>query len=325
MKKIIRSRFFLFLILLFILTAFFYNWSNFKVFVLNTIGNISYAKNDYYLSAIYHNNAYKLDQNQVFNYNLWGDYYKLGTYDKSFEYYSKINLLTWSNLTLDTYYNLWNIYYRLWDKEIYDIQKRIDLWKKSLLSYNQVLLKNEDKKARENYNFVNKKLNELINQIKKQQEDYKKEQEKQKNNQNDNEKKEEENKKSETKDENDKKTEEQLKEKEQSESKKNDTEEQKKDGEDTEDVQTVQWWRLSEYSVGKDEDISWLTNEEKNMLDKYNTDLKNEQQQNSIYFGKKNNETNDNQNMLEMFMQDPFFNDFKSFDDSILGKKERDW
>ncbi len=317
MKKIIKNRLFFYLVLLFLFTAIFFNWNNFRVFFYNTIWNISFAKWDYWLSIIYHNNSSKIDNNEVFNYNLWWDYYKLWNYEKSLEYYSKINLFSWSNLSLDTFYNLWNIYYFQWEKEIYDIQKKIDLWKKSLLSYNQVLLKKEDKKARDNYNFVNKKLNELMKQMKKQQEDYKKQQEEQN-------KKEEEQKKNDEEKENngeknDKKSDEQKKEEKSSENTKNKSEEQ------NQNAQTVQWWRGEEYKVWESEQLTELTQKEKEDLQKYNEQLKQNQQQNTIYFGKKNTDTKDNQSMLDMFMQDPFFSDLKNFDDSTMNKNERDW
>jgi hypothetical protein len=65
---------------------------------------------------------------------------------------------------------LGNVFYKLGENELNDIQKKVDLWKRSLQSYNQILFKKEDKKTRENYNFVLKKLNDLIEQIQKKQE-----------------------------------------------------------------------------------------------------------------------------------------------------------
>lgn len=315
----------IFIISIFILTAVIYNSLNFLVFFYNTIWNLSFLKWNYWLSVIYHQKSLNELWNEIFNYNLWWDYYKLWKYDKSLELYSKVNLFTGSNLSFDTYYNLWNNLYRLWEQEQNDIQRKVDLWKKSLLSYNQILLKKEDKKARENYNFVLKKLNEILKKTKEEQQKQMEQQQKQQ---------EEQEKQQDTNNSKDKetgsgsqsKTEWQdNKNEKQNESNSESQKDKNSEQNNQQQVQTVQWWRGEEYKIWDNQNIQQLTEQEKQDLEKYNEQLKKDQQQNSIYFGKKTQWNNNSNSMIDMFMQDPFFNDLKSFDDSILNKNEKDW
>lgn len=304
-----KSKFKTLIISIFLLSAIIYNSPNFLVFFYNVVWNLSFYQKNYWLATIYHWKAYNKLWNEVLNYNLWWDYYELWKFDKSMELYSKINLFTGSNLSLDTYYNLWNIFYRLWDSEQYDIQKKVDLWKKSLLSYNQVLLKKEDKQTRENYNFVQKKLNELLQKIKEEQQKQIEEQQKQQEEQ----QKQNENKNNDENNNDSESTSQWQK----------DQNNEQKDQQDQ--VQTVKWWRGDEYKLWNWQELQELTPSEKEELQKYNEQLKQEQQQNSIYFGKKNQDKNNTDSLINQFMQDPFFNDFKSFDNSILNKNEKDW
>ncbi|MFA5917374.1 MAG: tetratricopeptide repeat protein [Candidatus Gracilibacteria bacterium] len=271
MKKI-NNKLLLILTSIFVITAIIYNYANFLVFFNTAMGNFNFYNGNYPLSSIYHQKSEKKSPDDFLNYNLGGDYYKLGNYAKSLEYYAKINLLSGSNLALDTYYNLGNVFYKLGENERNDIQKKVDLWKKSLQSYNQILYKKEDKKTRENYTFVLKKLNDLIDQTKKNQQG----------------------------------NQDQKKDSDSEKSQKDNTEDKNETG-DNNDTQTIQSGRGEEYKIGEKEKLDPLTEEEKKELEEYNKKLRQEQKENSNLFGK--NIQENNQDVFDVIRQDPLFND----------------
>lgn len=271
MKKI-NNKLLLILTSIFVITAIIYNYANFLVFFNTAMWNFNFYNWNYPLSSIYHQKSEKKSPDDFLNYNLWWDYYKLWNYAKSLEYYAKINLLSGSNLALDTYYNLGNVFYKLGENERNDIQKKVDLWKKSLQSYNQILYKKEDKKTRENYTFVLKKLNDLIDQTKKNQQG----------------------------------NQDQKKDSDSEKSQKDNTEDKNETG-DNNDTQTIQSWRWEEYKIWEKEKLDPLTEEEKKELEEYNKKLRQEQKENSNLFGK--NIQENNQDVFDVIRQDPLFND----------------
>lgn len=123
----------------------------------------------FFLSATYHSKAEKYSQSDIISYNLWNDYYKIGSYEQSLNQYKKI--LTNTSLEFKVLHNIWNLFYRMWEKHV---EQRKLLWWHSLSYYEQALFVNEDSLTRKNYEFVESKLNRLENNILDTQKDDKK-------------------------------------------------------------------------------------------------------------------------------------------------------
>lgn len=73
------------------------------------------------------------------------------------------------------WHNLGNTYYKFWDlQESRDV--KINFWKKSLESYSQALEIKNDQKTQSNYDFVRKKLEELLEEQQQEQQEQQEEQ-----------------------------------------------------------------------------------------------------------------------------------------------------
>ena len=165
-------------------------------------------------------------------------------------------------------YNLWNAFYKLWEQE-QNTDNKVSLWKESLDNYKKILDEKEDKKSRENYDYVMKKLKELEDkQDKSKEEQEQKQGDKDYNNKEDNTKE----------------------------------WEKKQDKNSTEENKSWQW---NDYDIKKDSKLQELSEEEKRQLEEYNEQLKQEQKENSGLFGKKNQ--NNNEDIFDILQQDPFF------------------
>lgn len=98
-----------------------------------------------------------------------GDYYyRLWEYEKALQQYGKIDCKT-DFICSILYYNLGNTYYRLWENS-HQITDKLWFWQQSLSGYQKALQIKEDEKTRKNYEFVLKKMNEFIDEMKKKQE-----------------------------------------------------------------------------------------------------------------------------------------------------------
>lgn len=105
-------------------------------------------------------------KNEKIQLKKWDYYYRLWEYEKALQTYVKINCKT-EEVCFSLSYNLGNTYYRLGENNPYTNEK-IWLWQKSLSSYQKALWVKEDENTRKNYEFVLKKLNDLMNDLNKE-------------------------------------------------------------------------------------------------------------------------------------------------------------
>ncbi len=292
------------LLALFLILALIFNANNFMGFFYNSLGNIYYKAHSFENATNYHKKADEKLSNNTTKYNLWWDYYKLWDYKKAKEYFDNIKTETWKVEDLEMDYNLGNTHYRLWEKD-QNIQNKIELWKNSLNNYQKVLEKKKNKKTQENYDFVEKKLKDLEDKNK----DNNKEQ--------------------------DKKTNEQKWQWDSNDESKQWWEQQDKNWkeedwiskwekkQDEASKQKNKSWKWESTDTKKDSEKKSLSEEEQKQLEQYNEQLKQEQKNNSSFFGKKNQ--GNSQDIFDIFNQDPFFGNTQNFDDSILNKNDKDW
>ena len=99
----------------------------------------------------------------------WDYYYRLWEYQKALEKYTKIDCKI-DSLCIILYYNLGNTYYRLWEYSQQSTDK-VGFWQHALSTYQKALQLQEDEKTRKNYEFVLKKLNDFMQEMKKKQEE----------------------------------------------------------------------------------------------------------------------------------------------------------
>ncbi len=125
----------------------------------------------------------------IFNYkNIFWTYlfleankkYNNSNYSWALDSYNNAQkFLSWANLD----YNLWNTYYKLWEKEK-SLDNKISNYKKSLEFYSKNLVVNKDDDLNYNYQFVKNKL-DAIEKEKQEEENKEKEKEKEKEKSND--------------------------------------------------------------------------------------------------------------------------------------------
>lgn len=121
-------------------------------------------------------NYYFLKANHSYNSNNFS--WALVLYNDSEKY------LTWANLD----YNIWNTYYKIWEK-LENLDNKINYYNKSLNNYLKLVRSNQFKEdVVYNYKFVKKKLDELEKQKKEKDKKQKEEQVKQQDKQKDKEK-----------------------------------------------------------------------------------------------------------------------------------------
>lgn len=153
--KIKKTSFFLWIILFFLLLP---TW----IFFLSNLAfwpwdNYIFSNNmNVYLEKIF-------PKNEKIQLKRWDYYYRLWEYEKALQKYVKINCKT-QEICFSLSYNLGNTYYKLWEKSLSPNEK-ISFWQKALSSYQKALEVKEDDHARKNYEFVLKKLNELMDEI----------------------------------------------------------------------------------------------------------------------------------------------------------------
>lgn len=143
----IRYLFFLFLILFLIPSIFLIVWNTFFHFwnfvlqnnVIKSLENIFWW--DYYLQK-------------------WNIYYRYGDFKTAIEKYENYEC---KNDCEIKNHNLWNSYYRLWEKET-NLEKKIFLYQKSIFYYKEALSIKFDEKTKFNHDFVLEKLKELEKQ-----------------------------------------------------------------------------------------------------------------------------------------------------------------
>ena len=152
---------FLFLFWLFIVI----NYKIFFAFFYNLLWNYFYNIWNYSKSLVFHSKSNIYSSNESIFYNLWNDFYKNKDYDTAINFFTKPSKSKDKKLSISSFYNLANSFYKLWEKNDKK-QKKIELWNKSLDIYKDLLDYREEKKIRENHDFIEKKLEGLINKNK---------------------------------------------------------------------------------------------------------------------------------------------------------------
>ncbi len=218
-------------------------------------------------------------------------FYKLWEFDKALEKYMELDCLNSENCFILNH-NIANTYYKIWEFSL--DQKKLEYWQKSLSHYSKALDNKYNIETKKNYDFVLDKLNKLMEELRK------KEQEK-------------------PKPESEEKQESQKEEKkqEQEEKKEQDSNTQKEDNENTQSWEEQQEQVIPKWESLKIDETSEklqkpLSNEDKQEIEKYIEQLKKEEEQNINL-----NKPKDNRDIFDIF-EDDFF--FEWFD-----KNENDW
>ena len=156
---------FAYIVLFFFLFFIIVNYKLFFAMFYNFLWNYYYNFWDYYNSLVFHTKAHNYLPNEIILYNIWNDFYKLEKYHLAIKNYDKLSLLRNKDYFLDSIYNLANSLYKLWEtKDNY--KEKLNLWKESLDLYLNLLANKEEKKVRDNYEFVKRKLDEINNEQK---------------------------------------------------------------------------------------------------------------------------------------------------------------
>lgn len=276
------------------------NAKNFFAWYYNDIWNKKFINENYSGSIYNYNSALNWKKDDTILYNLAWNYFKVWDFENSLNFYSQTKFATGSQDFYDLNYNLWNTFYRIWEKS-QEKKDKIDNYKKSLDSYKKVLDLIEDKKTKENYDFVEKKLKELENSHK---EDNSSPQNNDKNQEWQN--------KNETNS---------WSQNETWSWSQNQTQSWSESKDENQQWQSNQSERPEEYRVWETDKIDKLTQEEKKELENYNLYLNQEQKNNIDNFWKQEQNQED---LFDKFMQDPFFDNFKWFNDSI-NQSDIDW
>ncbi len=159
MRKI---KYIVYILILSILVSISFNFWKFLESFFILAWNIEYKFNNFDNSLSLYNKDLKLSD--IRYYNKGNAFYKKWDYLNSILEYSKINSSTWE-LGFYKMHNLWNSYYRLWEKEKNDEKKNL-LWMNSIYSYKEALdikIQKDKDETMQNYLFV-------LNKIKKQEE-----------------------------------------------------------------------------------------------------------------------------------------------------------
>jgi hypothetical protein len=126
------------------------------------LGNIVYNFGNYSLAASL------FPPTKIWTYNKANAYYKLWDYEKAKQIYLSIYWNWYNNLDYKLNHNLWNTFYRLWEKEN-NILKKIQLWEKAIKYYKTAIKiwekikvnKNDLNETKANLQFVLNKLKNL--------------------------------------------------------------------------------------------------------------------------------------------------------------------
>lgn len=121
--------------------------------------------------SLYQKAHTKKPTNPTINYNLAGSFYKSKNFDAAA--HALQDALETDNVELQqtVFYNLGNAYYRVGEAALEtNPQHTIEQWEEALKQYQSAIeLDEDDKQAKENYEFVKKKLEELKEQQKQEQ------------------------------------------------------------------------------------------------------------------------------------------------------------
>lgn len=257
-----------------------------------------YAQGNYEQALEYHQKM--IDSEQKY-FSMGNGYYRLDNYKDAALEFSKTQDYKWL-------YNTGNAFYRLWENK-FDIAEKIDFWKWALIMYDRSLDVQETQRARENYDFVQSQLDELLEQQEQDKsEEETQEQEEQSNNQDWTNQDE-----WETTEEN---QETQWQEDDQESNQLESEQGQDSGSENSDDIIPQPRWE--QYQLWEESSIWDMTPAEQAAIEAYIDQLKNEQEQNQRFFNKQTDESF-SRDWFESFM-----NPFRSFDD-IQSSGEKDW
>lgn len=150
-------------------------WAVIKAHKVNTANEL-YKDGQYDASVEKYKEALKNDpESDIINFNLGTAYFKQGVYDKAIEHLQKSVLTDDDMLREQAFYNLGDAFYRAGEKFLeQDLNKTIDLYKRSVAEYEKALrINKEDQDAQFNYEFVKKRLEELKKKQQEQQQNQK--------------------------------------------------------------------------------------------------------------------------------------------------------
>jgi len=226
---------------------------------------MKYDSKDYVAAIEYHEKVH--GESKYFS--LGNDYYRLGDLEKSLEYFSYLD-------TAESLYNGGNIMY-MFGEESSDIEEKKSLWNQSLRFYMQSLEKKNSQKTQENHDFVERKLEELLEEQEQGQGSEEENEEESEENQGDS-------------------GDEQRSESEE------ETAGEEAEGE-SEEPEWQEWWsednpipqeRWEEYKLSEGSETPSLTPQEEADLENYIDRLKEEEKRNQRYFNKTEQESSSN-------------------------------
>lgn len=218
-------------------------------------------------------------------------FYKLWEFDKALEKYMELDCLNSENCFILNH-NIANTYYKIWEFSL--DQKKLEYWQKSLSHYSKALDNKYNIETKKNYDFVLDKLNKLMEELRKKEQEKPKPEEKQES-----------------------QKEEEKQESQKEEKKEQDSNTQKEDNENTQSWEEQQEQVIPKWESLKIDETSEklqkpLSNEDKQEIEKYIEQLKKEEEQNINL-----NKPKDNRDIFDIF-EDDFF--FEGFD-----RNENDW
>ncbi len=144
-------------------------WWIFVLFLINLPYLLSFYDN-YNWQQLFEQKKYDLAikkftqaNNVEWIYDIWNTLYKQWKYEDSIKTYLSI-LWTWKNeLNFRLNHNLWNAYYRFWEKQT-NINLKKWYWEKAVTYYQKALKIKYDEQTKDNLEFVLNKLKDLKNQ-----------------------------------------------------------------------------------------------------------------------------------------------------------------
>jgi len=93
---------------------------------------------------------------------LWNYHYRFWEYENFLEKYNKVDC-EWDKNCFNYYHNLWNTLYYYWKD--FDNDDKLEIWKSSIYSYLKALTIKQDKKTVYNYEYVLEKLKQLMDDM----------------------------------------------------------------------------------------------------------------------------------------------------------------